>query len=297
MKRFLHFLFPACIAAVVIYSLLTVLAPTPAPVSPETWQAIEKAMEKERRNGDLVIVHPAWEDGALSHFREHTIFLGKPNTPKYKSYLRIWVVLTHDSPTPTYLTDFIPVFDEKIQDARLLRFEHPDAANVLFDFYSEIRNAKVSLKKGNNVQPCNDFQSTRWICPVRDWNYVGQRQMHVEGELDACLWMHPLKGFVTIARFEDVPLGGRLNGSYALSDDAAKLANGAPVSFRLRIGDEVVGDYRTQQKSGWRYFDIDTGKFLGKTADVSFEVEAPNDGMRHFCFRAKIRKDKPNQEL
>ncbi len=295
MKRFVHFLFPACMAAVVLYSLFTVCSPVPDPVSPTTWQAVEKTIEPERKDGDLIVVHPAWEDGALAYFKNNTLFLGKPNTPKYKSYLRIWVVLTHQSPLPAYLSEFVKVFDETVQDARLLRFEHPDAANVLFDFYSEIRQAKVTLKKGKITKRCNDFQNMRWVCPVREWNNFGQRQMHVEGELDACLWMHPLKGYVTVARYENVPLDGHLSGSYALSDDAAKLVNGAPVNFRVRLDGKVMGDFRTEQQSGWRYFDIDTTTFSKKTADISFEVEAANDGMRHFCFRAKVRKDKQNR--
>ena len=285
--------FPAAVLAAFVYSLISVLWPCPELLSDSRWRAAEEAIAPYNQKDDMVIVHPAWEDGALRHFKKNFIILGKPNTRNYDIYPRIWVILTHGHGEPDYLDGFPRDFDLELEGMRILRYSRPDADQILYDFYPHIGDAKVYITRGRERKTCDKFKEMRWYCPVKEWNFFGQRSTKVRDILESCLWMHPLKGWVTRGDFHGVQLGRRIAGEYGLTNRAARLPGSVPVTFRVRIDNKVLGDFRTDRSVGWHTFDIDTRDKRGRRAMVSFEVEAPNDALRHFCFRAQVRDDDP----
>ncbi len=296
MKR-LSILFPAVVLAALLFSLVSVLWPLPESVSADQWKSVEAFIQEQNGSGDLVIVHPVWEDSALSHFKSNFLILGKPNTESYKLYPRVWVVLTHGAGVPGYLSDELRRdVDERLGDIRLLRYVQRDADRILYDFYSHVPDAKVEIQKGNDVRACEEFRIMRWWCPVRDWNHMGQRSALIQKKWQSCIWMHPLKDWTTRARYDDVLLGKRLVGEFAMTDEAAELKNGAPITLRILIGKREMARLTTQRAYGWQPFEIDTRKLEGTRQPITFEVTAKHDGLRHFCFRIQSRSDELGAE-
>ncbi len=289
--RNLRYILPGITALAFVYALLTVLWPVPDPVPAESWKAVEKLMNPHRPSGDLVIVHPSWEDGALLHFKKNFLILGRPNTDSYTVYPRIWVVLAHGAPEPGYLDGFHLDFREKVGDLEVLRYVHPDAKHVLFDFFTHIEDGRVTSVRDDDVKECNEFNLMRWWCPTKEWNHVGQRSVSIQKTWQSGIWMHPLSSRITRLEYKNVPMGKRLAGEYALSDKAADLKNIPPVVFRVLINGETVAIYESEAVPGWHAFEIDTRRWENHKATVTFEGTSKKDNMRHFCFLAQTRTD------
>ncbi len=284
-------IFPGLLGLAFLFSLGSVLWPDPVPVDDAAWGAAESIIAEQGSSGDMVIVHPVWEHGATRHFQKHVLVLGRPNVDSHLSYPYVWLVLAHGASTPGYMGDFELGFEKTVGPLRVLRYARPDAADVRYDFFVSVEDAKVELQRGKDVQPCNEFRLMRYYCPRRDWNYFGQRAVFIQGEMQNVLWMHPLRGWTTRARYRNLRLSDRLMGRYALADPAIDANNKTPVRFRILINGRQVGDYHSEQKKGWQPFDIDTSRFKGSRMDVVFEVTAAKDGMRHFCWLAQLRGD------
>ncbi|RJO65196.1 MAG: hypothetical protein C4523_16690, partial [Myxococcales bacterium] len=244
---------------------------------------------------DLTVGYRLGPDGALTHFQRHFLILGQPNTTSYRIYPRIWTVLAHDAEPPAYLDDMTPDFDQAVDGLRLMRFAAPDAAEIRYDFYVRIEDAKVSVYQGDDVRPCTDFRLMRWWCPVRDWNHVGQRAIVIQDEWQSCIWQHPLAGWTTRAAYPGVTLGRRIVGEFAFSDEAAVAPGLEPVVFKVLIDGQTVLEQRTRREWGFRAFEIDTRGREGQTAEVAVETTAQRDGLRHFCWRGQVRSDDPGK--
>jgi len=282
------------IAAGVLFAFVRVLQPVPEPITEETWDAVEKVMSKEAWASEPVIVHPVWEHSAFQRFRNHILTMGKPTSKGIFAYPRVWMVIARGAGNTGYLEETHKLtYDQKIGEVRLQRWEKPEVENLVFDFFSNVRQAKVRLfdKKGK-TRACNNYRNLHWVCPVRDWNKVGQSTVQVKGEWQSAVWQHPLAQWTTEARFENVPMDAFIKGQYALADAAInKLPRGSKVSFRVLVNDKVVGDFSTANKKGWKDFQIDTSEFKGIRATVLFQTSTSRDAMRHFCWRASVMSD------
>lgn len=278
-------------------SLARTLAPVPDPVPDSTWRAVEALIEGEGPHDGLVITQPAWEDGSTGRFQNFFLIQGRPNTTLPLHFPRVWVVLSHGAERPDYLPDAaIPDFERVIDDVRVLRYSHPDADRVKYDFFVRLGEAKVSLRRGEEERRCDRFYNMAWRCPVQEWNNLGRRAVQINDEWDTCLWMHPVKGWATQARFENVPFGARLSGEFALSDEAAEARGLTPVIFSLYVNGEKRAAFQSKPDKGFHRFDLDTSELAGTSGTVIFESAAVNDGLRHFCWRGQTRSDPVGSE-
>jgi|GEM_PF-2892986 len=281
---------PVLVVIGLIYSFISVITPTPESVSDAQWDEVEKIITENNKNEALIIVHPAWEDSGLKHFKDYYIVLGQPNNGIHEYYQEVWVVLTHDSPEPDYLDKLKINFRKSMDDIELLRYVDIDAEHILYDFYYNIEKGKTQLISRKESRDCT-YKDEKWVCPIRDWNYLGKRSVQIGKKWQHAIWMHPLKNWTTSSTFKDVPMGKRLVGEYALADKAAELKDGAPVDFVIKINGVEKARLKTKRTYGWHNFEIDTSKIDGKREDVTFEVTAKKDGLRHFCFMARTRND------
>lgn len=297
MKRVWSVIFAGGVLAALVASWAVVLRPNPEPVSADTWKALDALVQKEAGTNDLVIIHPVWEDSGIGYFRNQNLILGTPNNDRYRSFNHVWMLLTHDAPMPDYLTGLAQDFESEVNGVRVLRFSRGDTKHTRFDFFTNIKKARVNLlgDKGE-VKPCSEFRNNTWLCPVRDWNNLAQRSVTIDGQSQVCLWLHPVKGYTTQAIFPRVKMGKRLVGQYALSDEAAKTKGMSPVDFIVRLNGEPKRGFLAGSGTGWRRFEIDTRELENGMVDVGFETRAELDGMRHFCFLAQIRDDEPGKD-
>jgi len=288
------YILPVIVAAAVIFAFVRVLQPVPEPITDATWDAVEKIMAGEAWESEPVIVHPVWEHSAFQRFKTHILSMGKPTSRSLYNYPRIWMVIARGAGDTDYLEETHKLtFDREVGEIRLQRWEKPEVKNLVFDFFSNIRQAKVRLfdSKGK-TRACDSFRNLHWTCPIRDWNRVGQSTVQVDGEWQSAVWQHPLAKWTTETRFENVPMDSFLKGEYALADPAIKkLPNGSKVEFRILINDKVVGKFASANKIGWKSFSIDTSEFKGSRATVLFQTSTPRDAMRHFCWRARVMSD------
>lgn len=291
-KNLSRILFPVIMLMAFAYSLVVVLQPVQEPVPDEDWMAAEAAIAADNRKGDLLIVHPAWEDGALRYFKDNYIILGPPNKTSYKTYPKIWVILSHGSGLPGYLdqTHTPTYFDLEVGALRILKYVKAGDDGVTFSFYHHYMDAEVEIQRGKEKRPCNVLKHSRWTCPIKDWNVFGPRTITVDGQSEHCLWMHPIKDWTTRATYRGVLLSMQLAGKYALKDSAAKFFRGTPVIFSVFFNRRKLGTYTTDNTIGWKPFSIDTSDLNGEVGDIIFEVESERDKLRHFGFRARISK-------
>lgn len=281
---------PLIVLLAFLFSFYNVVKPLPKPVSDSEWSEAEKVIHNKANDDSIVIVHPAWEDGALKHFKKNFLILGKPNNGIQEFSQQVWVILSHGAKRPDYLPNLKIDFEKQLDEIEILRYVDADAEHILYDFFYKIPEAEVKLYSKDQTRDCK-WKDEKWVCPIRDWNYLGKRSVQIGKKWQYAIWMHPIKNWTTSATYKNVPMGKRLVGEYALSDQAAELKTGTPVDFVIKINGVEKARMKTERTYGWHTFELDTSYLNGQNASVSFEVSTINDGLRHFSFMARTRDD------
>jgi hypothetical protein len=99
-----------------------------------------------------------------------------------------------------------------------------------------------------------------------------------------CIWAHPLDKKTLTLRYTGVPLGKTLRGYATLPWWLEREKKGAPVDLEVAIDETVIGRYRHEDGQGFRRFEMPTGAFAGKNANVELRVSTRRARDRQFCF-------------
>jgi hypothetical protein len=90
--------------------------------------------------------------------------------------------------------------------------------------------------------------------------------------------------------YAGVPLGTRLVGHTGMYWIIEREPGGAPVTLRVEVDGNVVGEATHLDGDGWKRFELPLGAHANKDrATVVFAVSSPDNMHRHFCFQADTR--------
>lgn len=142
------------------------------------------------------------------------------------------------------------------------------------------------------------------------WQYVGEVD-DVCGDLSRpAIWAHPVRDGEVVLRFEDVPIGERIDGAMGVSDRSfssleAKRNKGKkgkkkkvrlePTLLEVWIDGRQVDTVSGCRERGWRSFRVDTSGFAGSTKDVTFRIHSESFANHWFSFDAWAVHPRPQQ--
>ena len=110
----------------------------------------------------------------------------------------------------------------------------------------------------------------------------------MRGRPTDCIWAHPQAGRELVIHFPRVSPAARLTGRYGLSDSAAAVPDGAPVSFVVRAG-SAEHPFTAENRPGFHAYQV-TRPPREEDDSLTFTITAERDGRRHFCFTAELER-------
>ncbi|MBI5485808.1 MAG: hypothetical protein HY905_00595 [Deltaproteobacteria bacterium] len=156
------------------------------------------------------------------------------------------------------------------------------------------------------------------VCGPQPYQEVRASTEKIGGQLRRCVWIHPLPdgaetevtfpGFLgpippepgTVTPLPAAPDGSSPSASprpptasppsftfrYGLTDGAAAVKNGGPVSLRLSAGAVPLASIEVPNEQGWQDLDVEVP--AGAPADLVIRVSSANPGARHLCVGASF---------
>ncbi len=157
--------------------------------------------------------------------------------------------------------------------------------NTVYDFTSKLHKARVVQTFGSSRRKC-PYVLGHHMCADEDYKHVQATIADVEDTWRRCIWVHPENGRTTTVSFTNVPSGSNLIGWYGIASTG--VGGKAKVDFKVAMNDVVALEEKTAGDDRRFEFNIPIGnEFNG---DVQFQISAPDQGKRHFCFHAEIIK-------
>jgi hypothetical protein len=144
---------------------------------------------------------------------------------------------------------------------------------------------------------CSRWHFGRWTCGPEDWLWVGQYEMEIQGVQRSCIWAHPRTNHELNIQFEDLPYLNRINGRYGIADAAVDMEGGAPVHLSVEMG-ERTRRLTAENQRGFFSYHLSREHTEGELpTGVRFTISSEDDGMRHFCFTARVflERDEPEE--
>jgi hypothetical protein len=159
----------------------------------------------------------------------------------------------------------------------------------VYDFRKRVPDAQVARLKDATRQECKLLHEGRWHCGgIHPWLYVGPLHRDTGGSVREVIWAHALDNEQTLEiRYPNLPTANRLVVHFGLSQRAIEQDTGAPVSFRILAGDEVLAE-RTLgiSESGWFRMDRDLSGL--DASEIVFRIHTRQARDRQFCFTADL---------
>lgn len=157
-----------------------------------------------------------------------------------------------------------------------------DDAERQFDFTSKIHTANVSQKVGARLRHC-PWVLGHHVCDEEDYKHVQATFVDIEKSWRRCIWAHPENGRVTQISFNNTPGGTHLRGWYGIANSGK--GGKAKVDFKIALDGVVQLDEKTKKDDQLHPFELELEKNF--SGDVQFQISAPDQGKRHFCFFAE----------
>jgi hypothetical protein len=277
-----------------------------APGLPE-WKALRPAVEGLAQDHPLIVVAPHWAEPnarlALGDQLMPLEHVARAEDSGFEHVLQI-SILGQSAPE---LLGWQRVSALGVGRFRLERWRNPAPERVLYDFLAHVEPPalSVALEEGDRSSPCSfgpakvsngelfghpTFPSPRFSCTSNDWQFVGRTVIEDQDYLPRrCIWAHPPGGGALQLHFDAVPIGQKIRGHGGTPWFFERERHGAEIELEVRVGTEVVGNYRHSDGEGWKAFEFSTERFAGQSLPVEFRVRARAAWQREFCFQAETR--------
>lgn len=283
------------IPVIAVGSLLASLRIEAEVPNTDEWATALGALGGELQPGDVIWVNPTWRTAPWHDMeqvaveagieRGHVFLHASPLTPADVARFRRVVIVGRelvDPPAnlgaPRILVD---TADLTVQVADV-------TAEPATDFRAELPSTEVvRVDKAGHETRC-PWKGGKHRCDSRNWTAVRETMAEVGDTRRRCIfaYAYPDDGVLRV-RYPAARLGESLTGGAGLLLWAVRKDEGSAVDFRVLVDGESLfeatmprGDFE------WHDFDIDTARYAGKTADVTFEVSAANTYWRQMCFDA-----------
>jgi hypothetical protein len=159
---------------------------------------------------------------------------------------------------------------------------------VTFDFRAHLLDAHVRVDGRNGSSVVCDIPMQRGLrCRSRpEWLRVQRQWLLVSENADDVVWSHPPpRGERLVLAWDDVPMGDGIVVRAGHTREGADQAK-APVRLHVLVNDEEAGVVTRAPKFHFASDVIDTHRWSGTNARVSFAIETDDDGANHFAWDA-----------
>jgi hypothetical protein len=260
---------------------------------PADWRAAAELLEREARAGDAVALSPWWAERARQLLPERFPVLARPSLADddLVGVERVWLL---DQPASPGHRDALRAELErraapaaptgKAGRIELTPFALRSATLPLAFLPDLLATATVAV----GTLPCRPDAGLTFRCPAPPFVVVATQVRELAFAPRRCIYAHPSpdRAAPLTVTFGRVPLGRRLRGHTGIAGEAAWWGE-APVRLAIRVDGEEVGAFdEPPGQPGWHAFEVDTARFGGRPADLSFTVTAADVRARHFCFDA-----------
>ncbi len=259
------------------------------------WLAAAEVVRAEYRDGDLVVFDPPWaQEGAPFLAGMDVVTSETVDWYEVGKRRRIWVLTSMGRTDPVVPAGYAPDGSWRPGRVGVQRFLVPDHGRVTYDFLAHIRDARVTHVHPDRREECRTFRDGRWTCgPEHPWQFVGRQDRDIAGAVREVIWAHPLNGNRPIEiRYPSVEMARTLVIHYGWTQRAVEAGLGAPVTFRVRVGDRPVFErVLRHEDTEWYEQRVDVSDLQGHREDVVFTVSTPDYQNRQFCFTADLWDD------
>jgi len=270
--------------------------------SEESWEAAAAFVRARYESTDQIVAAPSWADPIVRNLLGDLLSLRMAAPGDPAGIGRLWEVGIRGAGT----RDEPPALEADFDEVRVRMWPLSNDA-LLYDFVDEIANAEVELlgADGSKVCPWVKAPSARgglghgpmtpperFVCDSRrPWFWVGATILSdLELRPKRCIWQHPAGTDPVRVTFADAVLGDRLLVHGGIDYQAERQRIHAPVSLRVWIDDQLVGELVHRDGDGWSGLEIDTSELGVERARVRFETTADDPSARLFCWSASSVK-------
>jgi hypothetical protein len=242
---------------------------------------------------DALVILPPWSLRPLSIVGDLDPISGDDIADRpLQRYARLWAIVEADADkehAPLVARRGSPAFSKRAGKVTVERFDL-DGPSVLYDLTAHLDDAKVHVDDPTGaVVACDAPIKGGFACPGRDaWQRVDRQWLLVTENASFAVWSHPPKAGSKLAiEWRDVPIGSAVVVQAGFTREGADAAK-VPVRLKILVDGEVAGT--VVRKPAFR-FDvdvIDTKRFAGRTATLSFVEDTDDNASAHYAWDAMV---------
>ena len=252
------------------------------------------------RNRDALVILPPWSLRPLTVLGDFAPISGDDiaDRPLHR-WARLWAIVEADADderAALIARRGPPSFSKKVGRVVVERWDLPPPS-VSYDLAARLADARVSVVQDAKADVVGqelvcDRAVQRgdvigWSCP-KDGLRVTREHLLVSENGDYAVWAAPpAPGSRWQISWPSVPVGSAVVVTAGFTRDGAAHA-AAPVRLRLLIDGELAGTIVKKPAFLFATDVIDTARFKGKTASVTFAIDSDDNSGAQFAFDATV---------